>query len=99
MPRRDLPPLRALTAFECQQLGFVDTVIPEPAPAAHADPEQAARLLGSAVTAALVWRPAPRWRISAEWLRVDSSRTSRPEAGFPEDVIDHQTQLSLRWFF
>ncbi|MEZ5438150.1 MAG: hypothetical protein R3F12_07300 [Lysobacteraceae bacterium] len=54
---------------------------------------------GNAVTAALVWRPAPRWRLSAEWLRVDSSRTSRPEAGFPEDVIDHQTQLSLRWFF
>lgn len=45
---------RALTAFECQQLGFVDAIIPEPSPAAHADPEQAARLLGSAVSAALV---------------------------------------------
>ena len=45
---------RALTAFECQQLGFVDVIIPEPSPAAHADPELAARLLGSAVTAALV---------------------------------------------
>ncbi len=47
-------PPRALTAFECQQLGFVDAIIPEPLPAAHADPEQAARLLGNAVTAALV---------------------------------------------
>ncbi len=45
---------RALTAFECQQLGFADAIIPEPSPAAHADPEQAARLLDSAVTAALV---------------------------------------------
>jgi acetyl-CoA carboxylase carboxyl transferase subunit beta len=45
---------RALTAFECQQLGFVDTIIPEPLPAAHADPERAARLLGNAVTVALV---------------------------------------------
>lgn len=45
---------RPLTAFECQHLGLVDTVIPEPLPAAHADPEQAARLLGGAATAALV---------------------------------------------
>lgn len=48
------PAPRALTAFECQQLGFADAIIPEPSPAAHADPEQAARLLGSALTAALV---------------------------------------------
>lgn len=45
---------RALTAFECQQLGFVDAIIPEPSPAAHADAEQAARLLENAVTVALV---------------------------------------------
>ncbi|MCA9864110.1 MAG: hypothetical protein KC432_13850 [Thermomicrobiales bacterium] len=45
---------RALTALECQQLGVVDAIIPEPAPAAHADPEQAARLLDHALTAALV---------------------------------------------
>jgi acetyl-CoA carboxylase beta subunit/acetyl-CoA carboxylase alpha subunit len=45
---------RALTAFECQQIGFVDAIIPEPSPAAHADAEQAARLLGDAVAAALV---------------------------------------------
>jgi hypothetical protein len=44
---------RDLTARECQRLGVVDEVVPEPSPAAHADPEAAARLLGGAFAAAL----------------------------------------------
>ena len=39
-----------LTAGECRRLGIVDVVVPEPAPAAHADPEAAARLLGAALS-------------------------------------------------
>ena len=54
--RRAAEPLaasRTLTATECQRLGVVDAIIPEPQPAAHADPEAAARALGAAVAAAL----------------------------------------------
>jgi acetyl-CoA carboxylase carboxyl transferase subunit beta len=36
---------RWLTARECQRLGVVDVVVPEPAPAAHAEPDLAAGLL------------------------------------------------------
>jgi acetyl-CoA carboxylase carboxyl transferase subunit beta len=54
--RRAAEPLavsRTLTARECQRLGVVDAIVPEPRPAAHADPEAAARLLGAAIAAAL----------------------------------------------
>jgi acetyl-CoA carboxylase carboxyl transferase subunit beta len=44
---------RLLTAAECVRLGVADIVIAEPAPAAHADPEAAARVLGAAIAAAL----------------------------------------------
>ena len=64
---------RALTAFECQQLGLVDGIIPEPSPAAHADAEQAARLLGNAVSAALVELGS----VGPRRLRDDRSRRLR----------------------
>ena len=54
--RRAAEPLaasRTLTAAECRRLGVVDTIIPEPSPAAHADPEAATRMLGAAVASAL----------------------------------------------
>jgi acetyl-CoA carboxylase carboxyl transferase subunit beta len=54
--RRAAEPLaasRTLTASECQRLGVVDSVIPEPSPAAHADPEAASRALGATIAAAL----------------------------------------------
>ena len=54
--RRAAEPLaasRTLTASECRRLGFADGVIPEPSPAAHADPEAAARALGAAIATAL----------------------------------------------
>jgi acetyl-CoA carboxylase carboxyl transferase subunit beta len=54
--RRATEPLavsRTLTARECQRLGVVDAIVPEPRPAAHADPEAAARLLGAAIADAL----------------------------------------------
>ena len=54
--RRAAEPLaasRTLTATECQRLGVIDVIVPEPHPAAHANPEAAARALGAAVAAAL----------------------------------------------
>jgi hypothetical protein len=54
--RRAAEPLaasRTLTAAECRRLGVADTIIPEPGPAAHADPEAASRALGAAITTAL----------------------------------------------
>jgi acetyl-CoA carboxylase carboxyl transferase subunit beta len=38
-----------LTAFDCRELGVVDTVVPEPEGGAHADPDEAARLLRNSV--------------------------------------------------
>lgn len=54
--RRAATPLaasRTLTAAECQRLGVADAVIQEPRPAAHADPDAAARALGGAIATAL----------------------------------------------
>ena len=54
--RRAAEPLaasRTLTAAECRRLGVADVVVPEPRPAAHADPELAAHLLTAAIAAAL----------------------------------------------
>lgn len=44
---------RRLTAHDCLRLGVFDAVVPEPAPAAHADPAAAAKLLGEALSRAL----------------------------------------------
>lgn len=38
-----------LTARDCHRLGLVDILVAEPEPAAHADPDAAARLLGAAI--------------------------------------------------
>lgn len=40
-------------AAHCLELGVVDAVVPEPEGGAHADPDEAARLLGDAVTESL----------------------------------------------
>jgi enoyl-CoA hydratase/carnithine racemase len=42
-----------LSARECQRLGIVDEIVPEPEPAAHADLETAARSLETALAATL----------------------------------------------
>jgi acetyl-CoA carboxylase carboxyl transferase subunit beta len=54
--RRAAEPLaasRTLTASECLRLGVIDAIVAEPRPAAHADPDAAARTLGAALAAAL----------------------------------------------
>lgn len=52
-PSAVLPGSWPLTAPECQRLGLVDTVVAEPVPAAHADPEAAAQLLLLALSRSL----------------------------------------------
>ncbi len=48
-PVGDRPGAYTLTARDCHRLGVVDVIVPEPDPAAHADPDAAARLLGDAL--------------------------------------------------
>lgn len=52
-PGSDRSGVHTLTARDCQRLGVVDMIVPEPEPAAHADPDAAARLLGDALRQAL----------------------------------------------
>lgn len=52
-PSRVLMAAQPLTAQECERLGLADTVVAEPDPAAHADPEATARLLKHALSRAL----------------------------------------------
>jgi hypothetical protein len=54
---------------------------------------------GSALTAALNWRPREGWRISGELLRVDSTRDQRRLEGLAPRQIELQTQLSVRYYF
>ena len=54
---------------------------------------------GLALTAALAWRPAPRWRISGEWLWMHSDRDQRLLEDLPADGEARQLQLSVRLLF
>ena len=54
---------------------------------------------GHAATVALNWRPDPRWRLTAEWLRVASVRSQRRLEGLPPRQVDVQLQVSVRRFF
>ncbi len=83
--RRAATPLataRILTAFECDRLGVIDGIIPEPRPAAHADPEAAARALGAAIVAALgdLASVAPRRLLDDRALKLRTLGQTTPEA-------------------
>ena len=54
---------------------------------------------GTAVTAALNWRPRTWLRLTAELLRIDSTRTARREFGLPAHTTINQAQLSARLFY
>ncbi|MGB2856539.1 MAG: acetyl-CoA carboxylase carboxyltransferase subunit alpha/beta [Dehalococcoidia bacterium] len=43
-----------LTALDCKELGVIDTVVPEPEGGAHADPDEAARLLKNIIVRELL---------------------------------------------
>lgn len=54
---------------------------------------------GSAITAALNWRPNDRLRITGEWLRIDSTRDQRTLEGLAPRQIDRQVQVGARLLF
>ncbi|MDQ3692518.1 MAG: acetyl-CoA carboxylase carboxyl transferase subunit beta [Chloroflexota bacterium] len=70
-----------LTAPECLRLGLIDTVVPEPEPAAHADPAAAAQLLGAVLarTLAELSGIAPRRRLEERARRIRSLGEATPE--------------------
>jgi hypothetical protein len=54
---------------------------------------------GHAWTAALNWRPRDWLRVTAEWLRVDSTRTQRVLEGLAPRQKEDLLQLNLRYQF
>jgi hypothetical protein len=54
---------------------------------------------GNAITAALNWRPRDDLRISAELLRIDSTRNQRLLEGSAPRQVDLQAQLAFRLLF
>ena len=54
---------------------------------------------GHAWTVALNWRPREQWRLTGEWLRIDSRRGQRLEYGLPARQREQLLQLSLRYQF
>jgi acetyl-CoA carboxylase carboxyl transferase subunit beta len=53
LERGERGPATRLSARECQRLGVIDVVVPEPGAGAHLDPDGAARSLGAALLDAL----------------------------------------------
>jgi acetyl-CoA carboxylase carboxyl transferase subunit beta len=83
--RRAAGPLaasRTLTAAECERLGVVDTIVPEPRPAAHAEPNVAARLLGTALATALadLSSVGPRRLLDERATKLRTLGQTTPEA-------------------
>jgi len=54
---------------------------------------------GTALTAAYVFRPAERQRLTLELLRVDSTRPERAFLGFAPKIRETVVQASYRFFF
>ncbi|HKG25974.1 MAG TPA: acetyl-CoA carboxylase carboxyltransferase subunit alpha/beta, partial [Thermomicrobiales bacterium] len=70
-----------VTARDCERLGIVDRIVPEPSPAAHVDPDQAAALLSSAIARALseLSGAAPRRLLDDRALKVRHFGRATPE--------------------
>jgi hypothetical protein len=54
---------------------------------------------GHAWTLALNWRPREQWRLTGEWLRIDSNRGQRLFEGLSSRQREQLFQLSLRYQF
>ncbi len=70
-----------VTARDCERLGIVDRIVPEPAPAAHADPDLAAAALRSAIARALseLHGAAPRRLLDERARKVRHFGQATPE--------------------
>lgn len=67
----DLSKALRLTAYDCKQLGVVDGIVPEPEGAAHANPDEAARILKQALIyeLAAIERQSPEKLIKARYRK------------------------------
>jgi hypothetical protein len=87
-------PLPVLTARECQRLGFVDAIVPEPAGGAHTDHQATATALRGALLEALasVRGRSPRRQIEERSRRVRHLGQNTPEgrAATRREVVDLQ---------
>jgi hypothetical protein len=54
---------------------------------------------GHAVTVAMNWRPTERWRFTAEWLRIRSTRAQRALEGEAVRMSESRMQVSARFLF
>lgn len=94
VPERAGASTRAVTARECQRLGLIDVVVPEPAPAAHADVGAAATNLENALLQALsdVRSLGPRRLLDERSRRMRYLGQSTPEgrAATRREVLDLQ---------
>jgi acetyl-CoA carboxylase carboxyl transferase subunit beta len=70
-----------VTARDCLRLGIVDRIVPEPPPGAHADPDQAAVALGTAIGQALseLSGAAPRRLLDDRARKVRQFGQATPE--------------------
>jgi len=86
-----------LTAFDCKELGVVDTVVPEPEGDAHADPDEAARLLRNSILRELLEiQQVPRRKLVKDRykkLRSMGEYTSHFRSAVSKEVTELQELL------
>lgn len=54
---------------------------------------------GNAITAAANWLPYDWLRLTAEWVRVDSTRNQRKSDSLPPKAVENQFQLSAKFYY
>ncbi len=86
-----------LTAFDCKELGVIDTVVPEPEGGAHADPDEAARLLRNSILRELLEiQKVPRGKLIKDRykkLRSMGQYTSHFRSAISKEVTEVQELL------
>jgi len=94
---RDLAEALKLTAADCNMLGVVDTVVPEPAGGAHQDPDYAALLLRNFILDALIeLRKVGSGKLVEERYRKFRRMGQQPVQGrqFGRDVQELQRSVT-----
>src|SRR5215207_3659567 len=94
---RDLADALKLTAADCELLGVVDTLVPEPEGGAHLDPDYAALLLRNFVLDALIeMRKTSPKRLVDERYRKFRRMGQQPSASRRESFSREMDQLQRR---
>jgi acetyl-CoA carboxylase carboxyl transferase subunit alpha len=96
----EIAPALRITAQDCKQLGVMDVVVPEPKGGAHADPEEAARLLKRFILNELVriQRLRPRTLINERYdkFRHMGRYSSRISVAISKERAQIEEYLSQR---